>query len=193
MYRAVTLQVLRSGADPGDADAVCRIAASVTVDVKPSDGGLSILLNDEDVTSAIRSVEVTNAVSAVSRLTCVRRTMVNLQRNIGRDGGVVLEGRDIGTVVFPAADLKIFMVADINARAERRRMDLLSAGTAVELDVLKEDIRRRDETDSTREESPLTPAPDAVRLDTSNLSIEEQVDFVVSRASEIAAHEDHDR
>jgi cytidylate kinase len=85
------------------------------------------------------------------------------------------------------------MVADINARAERRRMDLLSAGTAVELDVLKEDIRRRDETDSTREESPLTPAPDAVRLDTSNLSIEEQVDFVVSRASEIAAHEDHDR
>jgi len=122
---------------------------------------------------------VTGAVSAVSSLREVREAMVREQRALGREGGLVLEGRDIGTVVFPDADLKFFMVAGIEARARRRALELRANGVDADLSALMREIEERDRKDSTREESPLRKAQDAVEIDTSSMTIEEQVDMVV--------------
>ena len=185
MYRAVTLKVLRNRIKPDDERAIARLLNATHVELKEVDSSLKVFLDSEDVTEAIRSAEVTNAVSAVSRLRRVRQKMVQEQRLMGKEKGIVLEGRDIGTVVFPNADLKIFMVADIEARAVRRQAELRAKGVETDLAVLMKEIEKRDRTDSTRYESPLRRAPDAVVLDTSHLTIEEQVECVVRKAKEI--------
>ncbi len=184
MYRAVTLKVLRKRLDPEDELYIEEVARLARIDLKNGAEGLRVFLDDEDVTEEIRSAEVTRNVSAVSRIRGVREAMVRLQRHIGLIGGVVLEGRDIGTVVFPNADLKIFMVAELDARVQRRRDELHARGTQIRPEMLREEIKRRDELDSTRQESPLVKAADAIELDTSKLTIEEQVDFVVRKAKE---------
>lgn len=185
MYRAVTLKVLRKGIKPDDERAIARLLNATHVELKEVDSSLKVFLDSEDVTEAIRSADVTNAVSAVSRLRQVRQKMVLEQRQMGKEKGIVLEGRDIGTVVFPDADLKIFMVADIEARAHRRQAELRAKGVEIDLAVLIKEIEERDRTDSTRHESPLRRAPDSVGLDTSHLTIEEQVECVVRKAKEI--------
>jgi len=185
MYRAVTLKVLRNRIKPDDERAIARLLNATHVELKEVDSSLKVFLDSEDVTEAIRSADVTNAVSAVSRLRRVRQKMVQEQRLMGKEKGIVLEGRDIGTVVFPNADLKIFMVADIEARAVRRQAELRAKGVETDLAVLMKEIEKRDRTDSTRYESPLRRAPDAVVLDTSHLTIEEQVECVVRKAKEI--------
>jgi cytidylate kinase len=122
---------------------------------------------------------VTNAISPISENSKVRAIMVEKQRAIGRNGGVVMEGRDIGTVVFPEADLKIFMQASLDERARRRRDDLAAMGIARDIETLREDIARRDQRDSNRKIAPLVQAADAILIDTTSMTIEQQVEFIV--------------
>ncbi len=185
MYRAVTLEVLRRGLDPDDEIAVAEAIRSIRLELKPTGDGLSVFLNGVDVTRDIRSPEVTRNVSAVSRIKTVRLYLVGMQRTIGSRGGVVLDGRDIGTVVFPDADLKVYMIADLPARSRRRADELRAQGVLVEEETLAEEIHKRDLLDSTRAESPLLKAPEAFEIDTSSMSIDEQVEFVVGKAKEL--------
>ncbi len=185
MYRAVTLKVLRAGIPPDDHAAVARMLDSTRVELRQSGASISVLLDGEDVSEEIRTPAVTRAVSEVSSQHAVREAMVREQRRMGSAGGIVLEGRDIGTVVFPDADLKFFMIAGIDARARRRRDEFRARGVDASLDSLRKEIEDRDRLDSTRTESPLRRAADAVVVDTSDMTIEQQVDFVVRRARAI--------
>lgn len=185
MYRAITLKVIEQGVDPADTEAVKRIAEQTQVKLVRDASGDRVLLDGRDVTLQIRSPQVTALVSKISSIPAVRDVMVREQRRMAEQGGVVLEGRDIGTVVLPNADLKIFMTANVKQRAERRRLELKNAGVDVNLESLEREIEQRDLLDSTRETSPLKKAPDAIELDTSDLTIEQQVDFIVRRAQEL--------
>jgi len=185
MYRAITLKVLRSNIEPSDSDAIDKLVEDTSVRLEQMNDQIKVFLDNQDVTKDIRSPEVTAAVSAVSAIPKVRELMVRMQREIGKNGGVVLEGRDIGTVVFPDADLKIFMIANVDERARRRQKDLERIGVQVNLEKLIEDINERDYKDSHRNLSPLKKAEDAIVLDTTNLTIDEQVDFIVNKAKEM--------
>ncbi len=186
MYRAITLGVLKQGIAVENQNGVREFAekAEVTIDARGAAGN-GVLLNGSDVTDAIRSPEVTKNVSAVSSYEGVRRVMVREQRKMARRGGVVLEGRDIGTVVLPDAELKIYMIADVHERARRRQRDLMAAGVRADETEIVRDIEDRDRKDSTREVSPLRKADGAIILDTSTLTIDQQVSFIVERARAI--------
>lgn len=184
MYRAVTLKVLRSGIEPDNVEAIARLMDTTRVELRQGNTQPAVLLDGEDVTDLIRGPEVTRAVSAVSSLGPVRAAMVREQRYLGREGGIVLEGRDIGTVVFPDAECKFFLIAGIDARARRRMEELRMQGVQAGLNQLKREIEERDRFDSTRPESPLRKAADAIVVDTSDRSIEEQVELVVERVRE---------
>jgi cytidylate kinase len=189
MYRAATLAVLRRGCDPNDREAVEEIICRTSIRLeRADDGSLHTILDGEDVSAAIRTPQVTDHVSAVSSYPRVREHLVALQQEMGREGGVVLDGRDIGTVVFPNADVKVFMVADLRARAERRQAELSTQGTVVDLGGLEADLERRDRLDSTRELSPLTKADDAVEIDTSSMSVDDQVEKVLELVEERLKH-----
>ena len=177
MYRAVTLAVIRKGIDVNDEDEVTRLAQIVHIDVRsPSiaDGRKEdVLLDGEDVTWAIRDPEVEKWVSKISAYAGVRRAMTQLQRQIGKRGRVVMVGRDIGTVVMPDADLKIYLDASLEERARRRYQELVQRGESVTLKEVLVGLKKRDQIDSSREIAPLKPAKDAVILNTDGLSIEE--------------------
>jgi cytidylate kinase len=185
MYRAVTLEVLRKGVDPGNEEEVGKVVRSVSLTVEAGRDGVQVFLNGVDVTRDIRMPEVTRNVSAVSRVREVRQYLVRLQRELGAQGGVVLEGRDIGTVVFPGADLKIFMIADLDERSRRRADELRSQGMDADERKVAGELRKRDLLDSTRAESPLTKPGEALEVDTSALTIDQQVDLVVKKAREL--------
>jgi cytidylate kinase len=189
MYRAVTLAVVREGLLPADADAIGTLVARLRVEERQLASGRRVFLNDEDVTDLLRTPEITRTVSAVAALPVVRAAMVREQRRMGADGGVVLEGRDIGTVVFPNADLKFFLIAGIEARAQRRLRDLEAIGERPDIDRLIEEIEERDRLDSTRAASPLRQAEGSIVLDTSNLTIPEQVEVVVRAARRMETKE----
>ncbi|MFN0158177.1 MAG: (d)CMP kinase [Bacteroidota bacterium] len=182
MYRAVTLKVLRTGLNPHDEVAIAQLIRTTHVELHRQGNDTEVLLDGDDVSDEIRSVEVTKAVSAVSGIRRVREAMVQEQRRMAEGRGVVLEGRDIGTVVFPEADLKIFMGAGLESRARRRQSELERRGIKRDVAEFMKEIEERDRRDSTREASPLKRAEDAIVLDTSNMSIQEQVDFVVKEA-----------
>ncbi len=184
MYRAATLAWLRSG-DKLEEDAVCKILDKVNIELRRTPGGLLTLLNDEDVSEEIRSPEVTKYVSPVSAISCVREKLVKMQREMGAEGGVVLEGRDIGTVVFPQAELKIFLLASPEERARRRMLELKEKGMDYSVEEIKRQIIERDRYDSSREISPLRKAEDAVEIDTTNLTIQEQCDKIVNLVKQI--------
>lgn len=176
MYRAITLACLRAGVDTADTAACAAVAERVVVDLE---GGRT-RLDGDDVSEEIRGPAVTMAVSEVSAHPGVRRRLVDHQRRwAGRHDGCVVEGRDIGTVVFPDARLKIFLVASARERAERRFRDETDAGRAVDLDELVADIDRRDRLDSTRAISPLVAAADAVEVDTTGRTIDAVVAAIV--------------
>jgi len=179
MYRAVTLSVLRAGLDPLDEEGIGRLLESTRVALEDHAGVLCVFLDDEDVTEEIRTPEVTRSVSSVSSFRSVRRAMVREQRRMGERGGIVLEGRDIGTVVFPDADVKFFVVASIKERARRRLQEIRQTGVEANLEDLERELEQRDRTDSTRLESPLQRADDAIEVDTSSLTIDQQVELVV--------------
>lgn len=178
MYRAVTLALLRSNTDLDDYDSVCQVVDELELDIYDQEGKTVVILDGEDVSQAIRSVPVTKNVSAVSAMKYVREAMVEIQRNIGKKTNCVVEGRDIGTVVFPDAEFKIFMVADVQMRAERRLKELQEMGDDRSLQEVMADLKRRDKKDSTRAHSPLQKAGDAIEIDTSMLSINQQVEKV---------------
>jgi cytidylate kinase len=185
MYRAVTLKALEAKLDLTDEASIGELAAQTQISFQGAGDQLNVFLDGCDVTKEIRSPEVTRAVSQVSALRRVREVMVGMQRRAAAEGGVVLEGRDIGTVVVPDADLKIFLDAEVDKRAHRRSRELRSRGIDVTAEKVIKDIVDRDHKDSNREVSPLRRADDAVMLDTSTLTIEEQVSFVVSLAKKI--------
>lgn len=188
MYRAVTYAVLEQRIDPSDQQAVERFVAGLDIRLRRADdGSLHVCLDGVDVASKIRTPEVTANVSLVSSYAGVRGHLVRLQQLMGQGGGVVLDGRDIGTVVFPDADVKVFMIADIDARATRRLEELRRAGSSTSLDELRQDIARRDRFDSSRALAPLCRAEDAVEIDTSTMNIEEQVERVIELAEGILA------
>lgn len=188
MYRAMALKVLRSKISPADSASIARLADSTTVRLVHKPGQhqkLRVELDGHEVSEEIRLPEVTSIVSPVSTIQEVRALMVKEQRAMGKHGGIVLEGRDIGTVVFPNAELKIFMSADPRERAIRRKKELDAKGVAVTLDKLEQEIVERDTIDSQRDISPLRKAEDAVVVDTTNLTIDQQVAFIVQKAKEI--------
>ena len=177
MYRAATLAVQRAGVSPDAPDAIATVVADARIELRADgSGGSRVFLDGDDVSAPIRTDEVTNAVSAVSAVPAVRSKMVALQRIHAVDDFVVVEGRDIGTVVFPDAQVKIYLTATPEARALRRHRQNLSAGRDSDFEQVLESVNRRDHLDSTRTVSPLRPADDAVIVDTSDLSLEQVLD-----------------
>ena len=181
MYRCITLSVLRNHISLADEEALQLLIQEMDMHFERTDDNLVVRLNKEDVSTLIRKPEVTSHVSAVSALPQVRNHMVDIQRKIAKNQDCVIEGRDIGTIVFPKADVKFFLVADDIIRARRRQLDLKAIGEERTIDELVEEICRRDRFDSERSHSPLKKADDAVEVDTSQLTIDEQVDFMVNR------------
>ncbi len=187
MYRTVTLNALNQGLDIHDADKVAEIARHTEIGFEWIQDELNVFLGKENVTAAIRTPQVTNAVAPVAANPKVREILIEKQRQWALKGGIVAEGRDIGTKVFPQADLKIFMVAGLEERARRRYEEYQKKGMQVDMQEIQDDIRKRDEQDTQREANPLTKADDAIELDTSSMTIEEQVDFVVQQAHLLGA------
>jgi cytidylate kinase len=183
MYRAVTLYFLNHHISLTNPKEVIRALEQINISFRVDSAGNSLtFLNGLNVEEEIRELRVAEKVSQVSTLKPVREKLVQQQRKIGREKGVIMDGRDIGTVVFPEADLKIFMTADITVRAMRRQRELLEKDILIDLDTVIRNIKERDLTDTTRVESPLRQAPDALVLDTTHLTIDEQVDEVVRHA-----------
>jgi cytidylate kinase len=184
MYRAVTLYALEHGLDPGDAAALTAALPDIelTFEPNPDTGRLEIRLNGRWVENEIRTPRVAEHVSTVSAIKAVRNFLVDQQRRIGAGGGVVMDGRDIGTVVFPNAELKVFITSDIDVRAQRRLDELALKGETATLASVRENLLARDHQDSTRTESPLRRADDARDLDTSYLTIAQQTDQVLAWA-----------
>ncbi len=184
MYRAITRAALDAGVDMNDADALERVARSSKITLEIKEGQQHTFLNGRDVSGEIRTPEIDRNITPVATHPGVRRIMVEQQRQLAQNGGVVMDGRDIGTVVLPEAELKIFMEASIEARARRRLKEQANGDPSITLENIKADLARRDHADSTRADGPLKKAPDAVVIDTSNMSIEEQVETIVQLARE---------
>jgi len=176
MYRAVTLGIIENGIDLDDHERVCKFLEELEINF---DSLNDIWANGHNITDKIRTTEVSSNVSVVSAISQVREKMVAIQRVIAEGSDCVLEGRDIGTVVFPNADYKFFMVADLEIRAKRRLVDLEKIGECSSLSELKSDIKNRDRIDSSRDISPLVRAEDAIIIDTGKLTIDEQIEKIV--------------
>ena len=180
MYRVVTLAVLRNNISLDDYEAIEKLVQTIEIGFSMQDGKQSVFMNGEDVTDEIRSVEVTRNVSAVSALKEVRTRLVHLQQEIAENHSIIMDGRDIGTVVLPQAEIKIFLVASVEERARRRFIENQEKGIEMSYEELVEDIRRRDHIDSTRKESPLRKAEDAIEVDTTKMTIEDVVKVVTA-------------
>jgi cytidylate kinase len=184
MYRAVGLKALRRAVPLDSPEQLAELASAARIDLVPQDGKLLVLLDGEDVTAAIRTPEVSHAASVVAVVPGVRHPMVAEQRRAGREGGVVMEGRDIGSVVFPHADLKIFLDASPEVRAARRQRELEEKGEAHEFSQVLEEVHQRDRRDREREMSPLVRAADAVLVDNTAMDAEETARAIVLLARE---------
>ena len=190
MYRAVTLYALEHGAIVAgivDEERVEAMLADIDIDFRFNSqrGASDIYVNGDLVEGKIRTIEVSNCVSAVSSIAAVRHKLVAMQQQMGRRGGVVMDGLDIGTVVFPDAELKIYMTADAMVRAERRFKELTAKGDKVTLEEVYENVVSRDKADMSRAISPLRKADDALVLDNSNMSVEEQMAWFMERYEQI--------
>lgn len=178
MYRAVTLFAMRHNMIDSngaiDTEALIKALPAIRIDFRPTDGGQKTLLNDEDVEKEIRSLAVSSHVSEIAAIPSVRHALVAMQQAFGREGGIVMDGRDIGTTVFPNAELKIFVNASAETRAQRRLAEMLEKGANVSFEEVLANVVHRDHIDETREESPLRKADDALLLDNSTMSPEEQ-------------------
>jgi CMP/dCMP kinase len=183
MYRAVTLYFLENHISLTNPKEVSRALENIRISFQQNAKGASdTFLNGLNVEGAIREMRISENVSPVSTLKNVRVAMVDQQRKLGKHRGVVMDGRDIGTVVFPDAELKLFLTADIHVRASRRQKELLDKGEMIGLESIVENLRKRDKIDSTRTESPLVKAAGAIELDTTFVTIDEQVDEVIQMA-----------
>ena len=180
MYRALTLKAMRGKIDFKDRNMLVELAERIDIDLKTNDDFvLSVLLDGEDVTDEIRKSSVTNNIKHIARIPEVRKQMVMLQRKIALSGRAVLEGRDIGTVVFPDADRKIYLDANPDERAKRRHKELKEKGHDITIEEVKKDVKERDCTDKSRKAGPLKKADDAIVIDTTNLTIAEVVERII--------------
>lgn len=180
MYRAVALKARKAGIAFSDERALASLCGSIEIGFCRDERGLRVLCNGEDVTDAIRKPYMSLLASEVSRVRAVRESLIEIQRNLGQRGGVVLEGRDIGTVVFPKADLKFFLEADVRVRGRRRYEQLKAMGEDADLDDTIREIERRDAQDRTRSLAPLRRADDALLIDTTDLSVDQVVERMVA-------------
>ncbi|OPX29031.1 MAG: cytidylate kinase [Candidatus Cloacimonas sp. 4484_143] len=181
MYRACGLMSLLENIDLNDEAALQKMLNRIKIEIKYSADGNRIILNDKDVSERIREADITKLSSQIAVIGAVRTKMVELQRMMGENGGVIMDGRDIGTVVFPDADYKFFMIADVKTRAFRRWEEAKAKGENLSLESIEQELIWRDKNDSEREISPLKQAEDAIPVDTSNLTIEQQVDFIYEK------------
>lgn len=179
MYRAVTLYFLENSVDINQPSAVKEALDHIQIDFAPSGDQHVILLNGRDVSTEIRSMRVSEHVSQVSAIREVRKALVRQQQDLGKKRNIVMDGRDIGTTVFPNADLKLFMTASPAVRAERRFAELAAKGEETSMEQVQANLAQRDHLDSTREESPLRQADDALVLDNSDLTQDDQLEFVI--------------
>jgi len=196
LYRSVAWAARRANVDWGDENAVALVAFGLakrnaisfrSADEGTSSGNQSVWLDGEDISLAIRTQAMSDGASRVSSIPLVRDALLDMQRQVGETGGVVVEGRDIGSVVFPDAEAKFFLTASDEVRAQRRFDELLGRGEGAELATVLREVRERDDRDRNRAIAPLIQAPDAELVDSSNLTIEQVVQRMVARVREIAA------
>lgn len=186
MYRAVTYLALENKAIENEAR-IIELARNCKIELRYEDGNVLVHLNDKDVTKEIRSAEVNAHVSDISKISEVRKLLVEKQREMSiGSNGVVMEGRDIGTVVFPNADVKIFLTASLDIRANRRAKEYSVSGFGLPVDEIKNNLSNRDKIDSSRNDSPLIKAEDAIEVDTTNVTIDEQVNLILEEVKKVA-------
>ena len=182
MYRAIALYLLKNAIQPEDLDSVKDALGEIEIAIRYVGGEQHVLLNGEDVSGQIRTEEVGNMASKSSALPCVREKLLELQQKLARENDVVMDGRDIGTNILPDAQLKIYLTASVDTRANRRYKELLEKGTDCDLEEIKKDIEQRDYQDMHREIAPIRQAADAVYLDSSDLTIDQVVEKIKSLA-----------
>lgn len=185
MYRAIALHVLNRKINPEDVNAVVSCLAEISIDLKYKNQQQQTYLNGADVSEAIRTPDVTIAVSPVSAMKDVRVYLVRQQQHIGRDGGYIVDGRDAGTVIFPGADIKFYLTAAVTERARRRMKDLEKQNISISLDDMIAEINRRDNYDQNRAESPLRKAEGAIEIDNTALSVDDQVDLMMTHINSL--------
>lgn len=179
LYRSVAVEIKRTGTSPDDDDGLKRLCSTLGIKFVTGEKGLRILSQGSDITDQIRTSEISMLASSVSARPVVRKYLLNLQREMGRGKGAVFEGRDMGTVVFPEADVKFFLNASLKVRARRRYLELASTSSQP-LEKVEKDMQRRDENDSSRSLAPLKPARDAIIIDSSELSADKVVERMLS-------------
>jgi cytidylate kinase len=182
MYRALTLAARRRGVEPTEPAALAALLGEVRIDLEPGPEGGRVLLDGEDVSRAIREPEITRQVGPYADQPAVRRALVRQQQALGALGGVVAEGRDLGTAVFPQADLKVWMTASLAERARRRHAELTAQGTSIALERVTEDIRARDAADARRDYGASREPGSTVELDTTGLTLDQQAERIVAWA-----------
>lgn len=180
MYRAMALYLLRKGVDGSDKEAIAMACQSARISIEYQDGEQVVLLNGENVNAFLRTEEVGNMASVSSAVPAVREKLVELQQELAKKADVVMDGRDIGTVVLPQADVKVYLTASSHTRANRRYLELTEKGLEADLQQIEQDIIDRDYRDMHRETSPLRQAEDAVLVDSSNMTIDEVVERIIS-------------
>ena len=178
MYRAITYLAIRKGI-VDDEEAVSKFVQDLDVTLKFENGVTRVFVNGEEVTDHIRTPEVNGKVSEISAMPAVRKELVRMQQQMGKVGNIVAEGRDTTTVVFPNADVKIYLVASVDVRAERRHKEYLEKGVDIDIEGVKENLKKRDAIDSGREVSPLKKAENAIEVDTSSLSVDEEFEILI--------------
>ncbi|BBB92970.1 MAG TPA: (d)CMP kinase [Methylomusa anaerophila] len=184
MYRAVAWESIHRGLSSCDSGGIASIAKNINLKLSYVNGMTNVTINGLDVTDAIRTPEVSKTVSSVAQIPALRQVMLKMQRDMASSGGVVMDGRDIGTHVLPGADIKVFLTASIKERAKRRWEELSDKGFDVDLSQLESEIASRDKQDCEREAAPLVKAPDAIPIDTTNLSIDEAVQQILCLCEE---------
>ncbi|MDR6998565.1 (d)CMP kinase [Neobacillus niacini] len=184
MYRALTYKAIQKNLNLEDEESLYDTLLTTEIVLEPSENGQLVYLDHSDVTTAIRTAEVTNSVSIVAKQQKIREEMVKRQQALASNGGVVMDGRDIGTHVLPNAEVKVFLLASVDERAERRHTENLQKGFPSDLEKLKEEIALRDKIDSEREIAPLKKADDAVEIDTTSMTIPEVVERIMELVQE---------
>lgn len=184
MFRAVALAVKRAGISIDDEEALVSVCRTVNISFVRDDGSCRVMSNGEDISEAIRTPEISLLTSRISAIKPVREVLLQLQREMGRDGGVILEGRDIGTVVFPDAEVKFFLSASAEERGRRRYLELKAKGETVNLEQTIAEVSQRDDQDACREHAPLRRAEDAIEVDATRLSIDEVLALMEGKIKE---------
>ncbi|MBD8136341.1 (d)CMP kinase [Bacillus sp. CFBP 13597] len=184
MYRAITYKALNQKILLDDEQSLSEVLINTEIELRPSENGQLVFLDNEDVTAQIRNNEVTGSVSKVAKHRSIREELVRRQQILGENGGVVMDGRDIGTHVLPNAEVKVFLIASVDERAQRRHQENILKGFPSDIEKLREEIATRDKLDSEREVSPLKKAADAIEIDTTSLSIQEVAESIMSLIEE---------